>query len=435
MWQFMIFFTDAIGLGGVLFAPLSGGLSLTAVGFSGLVAGGSWLTKRNANTKDENIKNEVERDIKQTIEHDKRASERLNNILQSFTFLEDQIVEKRIGDILVRLEESTVIDIDINVREIKSSALQCNLQHGNTMMSVPGLELSRQVANLNAALNSAEQVVKCTRLTKTIYRGTKTIQEVVSTAKSLNQVTQTAKSLATAKQAAVMTIQASQSMAKSTTAFACVAKGADGVVKTAGMVSSATNSVNVAANVINASGQTAFFAAKVTNVAKAGTAISTTTKGAGTTIKAVKSVKQVSTTVKTVAQVATDSDKAIRTTRITTKVAKISKVSETATKAASISKIGLAINAVVIPLDIYNLVRASENLGKSFEDVKRIRGMADSLEKEMNEITKVIEVQYESISQLHVQLCKVYKDHRIEVIYEYLLQLQTKLGFDIPLRY
>ncbi|XP_053400004.1 uncharacterized protein LOC123557671 [Mercenaria mercenaria] len=426
---------DLVGLGGVVLAPFSGGLSLALCGVSATTGIGSYLNKRQANNENDRIKREVENDVERAVEQDRRATVNLNELFAKFTYLERQLDIMMVDDILISIQETSITTLDINVREIEGNRLSSQLQQRSAPLSIPGLGISTQVANLNAALTSAEEVVKITRITKEVFRGTKTIRQVVSTAKSVNQISKAANSLSTARQAAALSIQASQTMARSTSAFASVAKGTDGVVKTVGAVSSATKSARIAAEVVTASGQAASAAKTVTKAVKAGTAISTATKGADTTIKTVKNIKQASNTVKTVTQVATDTEKAVRTTRVTTNAARVTRVTETATKAASISKVGLAINAVVIPLDIYNLVVASDNLNKSHEDVQRIEDQANILEQEMKSILEDVNVQIECFSELHLQLCKVYKNHRIAVIYDYLEMMHEKLSFTIPVRY
>ncbi|XP_053400005.1 uncharacterized protein LOC123557672 [Mercenaria mercenaria] len=426
---------DLVGLGGVLFAPFSGGLSLAAVGVSTAAGLKSYVDKRDANNKDERIVREARRERKQAVEKDNRATEELNKISENCTYLENELKVMKIGELIISLEEKTYIDIKFNVQDIRSSFLPNQLEQRDASLFSSGLHFSKQAANLKAALTSAEQVVHCTKITTEAARRTKTIKEVVSSAKTINEISQTAKSLSTAKQAAVMSLQASQSVAKSTATFAAIAKGSDGVVKTIGTASSATNSARVALDVVTVSGQAASAAKTVTKAVRAGTAISTATKGANITIKTVRNVKEASSTVKTVTQVATDSNKAIRTTRVTTNAARVTKVSEKATKAASISKVGLVINAVVIPIDLYNLSVASENLHRSYDDVKDNENLADDLEAELENIIIKMEGTCECLHELHLQLCKVYEDHRIEKIYEYLQLMYQKLEFRVPIHY
>lgn len=418
---------DCIGLTGVFLAPFSGGLSLAAVGVSSVLGLGSFLDKRDANKANEDKKRVVERKVRQIIDEDTKAFEKVKHVEKNFFFFEEKLDEMEIYDVLLRIERTEIITLDASVRNIRKD---CLLPQKNEMLPVSGLQFAKHVANLNAAMNSAEKVVKITQTTKEVFRGTRTIKQILSTAESVNKVTQTAKSLATAKQAAVMTIQASQSMAKSTAAFASVAKTADGVVKSAGVVSSAAKTTKMAVDVVTASGKAASVAKTVTNAAKAKTIVSCATKGADMTIKTVKNVKQVSHTVRSVAQVADNSGKIIKTTRITTNTARVSKISQTATTAASVSKLGLAINAVVIPFDIYNLMVASDNLHRTNEDVRQIEKLADSLEEDMKQIVTELKVKYDHIEKLHIQLCKVYKDHRIEVIYEFLQLIKYHFELD-----
>jgi uncharacterized protein (UPF0335 family) len=90
---------------------------------------------------------------------------------------------------------------------------------------------------------------------------------------------------------------------------------------------------------------------------------------------------------------------------------------------------------VVIPLDVYNLVVTSGNLGKSHEDVKLIREEADRLEKEIKNIHKEIKERGDTYTQLHVQLFNVYNEQHTEIIYEFLLLMHETLEFPLPSRF
>lgn len=387
---------DFIGLGGVLLAPFSGGLSLAAVGVSATLGIGSFIEKVNANKKNENKKQDVETKLRQIIDEDEKAFEKVKLAEDKLIFFEEKLYEMKVDDVLLCIHTTEILNLKVSVKDTRRDF---QLQQMNETGSVPSLEFA-QVANLNTALSGAEHVLQITQTTAEVLRGRRTINQLLSTAESVNKISQTTKSLATAKQAVVTSIQASQSVAKSTVTFTRVAKTADGMVKSAGVVSSATRAARV-----------------VKNTAQAGYAVSCARKGVEMTVKTVNNVRQASNTVRSVTQLADNSGKIIRTTRITTNTARFS---QTATTAASVSKVGFAINVAVIPLDIYNLVVASDNLHRTHEDVRRIEDLAESLEGDMKKIMKELKVRYEYMEKLHIQLRKIYLDHEKEVIYEYL---------------
>ncbi|XP_060598411.1 uncharacterized protein LOC132752142 isoform X2 [Ruditapes philippinarum] len=540
---------DVVGLFGVILAPFSGGLSLGLCGVSAVTGIGTYLSKREANQNDDNVTRQVEAEVKQVLDEDEKATTTLRKLCESFTFLEEQLEIKMVGDILVAIQETSCTNLEITVGDIQKNDCAVQIQNGNNL-NTPVLNVTTQLANLNASLTSANEVIQYIETTKEVVTKTKTIKQVLSTANSINKLSKAARSLdvaelmntsgqiasaaktvtkaaktgkaittatkgadttiktvknikkasdtmktitkvaknasgqvasatktitkaaktggtiTTATKGADTTIktvknikQASDTVktvthvakdatgqiasaaqtvtkaAKTGRAISTATKGADTTIKTVKNIKKASDTMKTITKVAkNASGQVASATKTITKAAKTGGTITTATKGADATIKTVKNIKQASNTVKTVTKVAKDVDKVVHTSRLTTSATKVTKVTQTATKAASISKLGLIINAVVIPLDLYNLVVAAENLGKSHEDVKFIRDEADRLEHQIENIENEIKVHVETYMQLHVQLCEIYENYHYENIYEYLEVMHESLEFPLPTR-
>lgn len=430
---------DVVGLFGVILAPFSGGLSLGLCGVSAVTGIGTYLSKREANQNDDNVTRQVEAEVKQVLDEDEKATTTLRKLCESFTFLEEQLEIKMVGDILVAIQETSCTNLEVTVGDIQKNDCAVQIQNGNNL-NTPVLNVTTQLANLNASLTSANEVIQYIETTKEVVTKTKTIKQVLSTANSINKLSKAARSLDVAElmntsgqiASAAKTVTKA---AKTGKAITTATKGADTTIKTVKNIKKASDTMKTITKVAkNASGQVASATKTITKAAKTGGTITTATKGADTTIKTVKNIKQASNTVKTVTKVAKDVDKVVHTSRLTTSATKVTKVTQTATKAASISKLGLIINAVVIPLDLYNLVVAAENLGKSHEDVKFIRDEADRLEHQIENIENEIKVHVETYMQLHVQLCEIYENYHYENIYEYLEVMHESLEFPLPTR-
>ncbi|KAL4237712.1 hypothetical protein ACF0H5_002426 [Mactra antiquata] len=135
-------------------------------------------------------------------------------------------------------------------------------------------------------------------------------------------------------------------------------------------------------------------------------------------------VYRASKATKSVTKHVLNSNKVVRVTANAQKTKSVKDVTKTVTENAKYSKVGLAIGVISIPIDIYYLKCAQDDLKNTPEAVKRTRQIADDLEKE--DFTATIE----AFEEMHIEVCKVYEREKTEKLNEFLNICHRELGLN-----